>query len=408
MVLRNRSPVSSSITVTGAASRNGTWNEADYGDIIGETDTVFNCDVGHFCSWRLSHTLLRTRTNMKTKLVPPVLLLAIIGAGWGEAIAQQASFTPLGSLSVGGDSFAFDVSANGKVVVGSSHGKPFRWTAKGGMVDLGFFPGGISRGSAFPVSASGKVIMSRAELVRSYGWTSRMVGLGLSDLGNVIVGKSLIASNTTEAFRWTPNGVVGLGDLPGGDFFSVAQAVSPDGNVIVGHSSSDNGKEAFRWTSAAGMIGLGEFPGGDLDSFAFDVSANGNVIVGQSNVDAFNIEAFCWTPSEGMVGLGDLPGGVDLVSRAESVSADGDVIVGFARGRLKDSVAFVWSQATGMLSVQELLSASDVDLTGWQLNFATAVSANGKTIVGWGRNPDGNNEAWLATVPIPVPPEPGG
>ena len=40
----------------------------------------------------------------------------------------------------------------------------------------------------------------------------------------------------------------GLGELPGGAFFSFANAVSGDGTVVVGHSGSIAGTEAFRWT----------------------------------------------------------------------------------------------------------------------------------------------------------------
>ena len=44
-------------------------------------------------------------------------------------------------------------------------------------------------------------------------------------------------------------GMVGLGDLPGGDFSSIAQDVSDDGSVVVGIGNSASGEEAFRWTS---------------------------------------------------------------------------------------------------------------------------------------------------------------
>src|SRR5262245_31107084 len=48
-----------------------------------------------------------------------------------------------------------------------------------------------------------------------------------------------------------------LGDLPGGDFFNLAEAVSADGSTVVGFSSSNSGNQAFRWTASAGMVGLG-------------------------------------------------------------------------------------------------------------------------------------------------------
>jgi hypothetical protein len=48
-----------------------------------------------------------------------------------------------------------------------------------------------------------------------------------------------------------------------------------------------------------------------------------------------------------------------------------------------------------------------VGLTGWQLWEATGVSDDGLSIVGYGRNPDGNTEAWLTRLdgdnPVPAP-----
>jgi hypothetical protein len=43
-------------------------------------------------------------------------------------------------------------------------------------------------------------------------------------------------------------------------------------------------------------------------------------------------------------------------------------------------------------------------LAGWSLEDATAISADGRTIVGLGTNPDGNTEAWLARLAAPTAP----
>ena len=122
--------------------------------------------------------------------------------------------------------------------------------------------------------------------------------------GSTIAGYSYSGNGFSEAFRWTAaSGMVGLGDLPGGDFFSQANGVSADGSTVVGHSSSaaDAGnydEEAFRWTAAAGMVGLGDLPGGDFYSDALDVSADGSTVVGVSisTGDSFTgLQAFRWT-----------------------------------------------------------------------------------------------------------------
>ena len=55
----------------------------------------------------------------------------------------------------------------------------------------------------------------------------------------------------------------GIGLLPGG-VSSGPRAVSADGSVIVGWGSTAAGTEAFRWSGGTGMVGLGELPGGEL------------------------------------------------------------------------------------------------------------------------------------------------
>jgi hypothetical protein len=43
-----------------------------------------------------------------------------------------------------------------------------------------------------------------------------------------------------------------------------------------------------------------------------------------------------------------------------------------------------------------------LDLSGWTLTEATGISADGRTIVGYGVNPSGDQEGWIA-VPEPPP-----
>ena len=292
-------------------------------------------------------------------------------------------------------SVANGVSADGLVVVGysssaysgSSSREAFRWTAGGGMVGLGDLPVAAVWSDAFDVSADGSVVVG---------------------------GDSYYAYNG-EAFRWTAGeGMVGLGDLPGGYTFSRARGVSPDGSVVVGFGYSASGYEAFRWVdlNGNGLVdpdekldnhpesGLGDLPGGNFYSDAMDVSADGSVVVGYA-YSASGHEAFRWTAGGGMVGLGDLPGG-DFVSDARGVSADGSVVVGSGTSALGYE-AFIWDDANGMRNLRDVLVDDyGLDLTGWTLSQAFGVSADGLTIAGCGTNPAGNNEAWIATIPEPA------
>jgi probable HAF family extracellular repeat protein len=195
--------------------------------------------------------------------------------------------------------------------------------------------------------------------------------------------------------------MVGMGDLAGGDFESYAAGVSADGLVVVGLSSSAAGPEGFRWTAAGGLAGLGDLPGGSVGSNATGVSADGSVVVGQSSSD-LGFEAFRWTAGGGMVGLGDLPGG-PFLSEAIAVSGDGSVVVGGGTSAAGTEV-FRWTAADGMRSLRDVLVTDyglGSQLAGWSLQEARGLSADGRVIVGYGVNPHGLTEAWVARLDGP-------
>ncbi len=150
--------------------------------------------------------------------------------------------------------------------------------------------------------------------------------------------------------------MAGLGDIPGGDFLSRAWGVSADGNTVVGESISSIGQEAFRWTIGGGMAGLGELRGGPFGGFvsrAIGVSADGNTVVGHGR-STFGFEAFIWKPT----------------------------------------------QNPPMRGLREVLINDHglSQVSGWRLDVAYAVSADGLVIVGVGRNPSGQIEAWRAVL----------
>lgn len=282
----------------------------------------------------------------------------------------------LGTFPNTGSSRALAVSADGAVVVGEGSvvfgSEAFRWTADDGLVSIGDLPGGSVLGEAWGVSGDGSVVVGR---------------------GN--------PGGSNEIFRWTAG--TGMVSLGGTGVLANALDVSHDGSVIVGV----NGSEAFRWTAETGFVGLGDLPGGSFSSTAWATSADGSVVVGQGRSAQGN-EAFRWTAASGMVGLGDLPGG-SFSSTALDVSADGSVVVGRSSGA-NPAEAFLWTAEDGMRALHDVLVQDyGLELTGWTLRFATGISADGLVIAGFGDNPEGGSEAWIASLRTTstAVPEPG-
>lgn len=359
--------------------------------------------------------------------------IAIAYNGANNSFAASATFTGLGTLPGGSytSSEAWDVSANGTVVVGESRSaagtEAFRWTATDGMTGLGDLAGGIFHSRAIAVSGDGSVIAGSGESdpggTEAFRWTTTGGMTGLGDLtggkflsfatsvshdGSTVVGSSESASGM-EAFLWTANSnMTGLGDLTGGSFLSRAYDVSDDGAVVVGQSASETGLEGFRYSPGTGMTGLNNFSQRVFRGVARGVSGDGNVVVGQSFSDfptkGFRYNngdlAFRWTGESGMATLGSLPS-EDYVSRATVATVDGSVVVGWIHNRSTHVLdAFIWTADTGLRSLKDMLIQDyGLDLSGWTLTNAHAISADGTTIVGAGINPSGNLEAWRAYIP---------
>ena len=174
------------------------------------------------------------------------------------------------------------------------------------------------------------------------------------------------------------SGVVGLGDIPGGEFRSTAIRVSGDGSTVVGYGTNRNGvDEAFRWSVDTGMVGLGFLPGfGKTASWAHGVSDDGSVIVGMNRSGA-QTRSFRWTESDGMVHLVDLPGG-EIESEAINTNVDGSVIVGFGNNADGRREAVQWTSTSGPTPLGFLPGLDS-------LSVASAVSSDGLTIIGSSR-----------------------
>jgi probable HAF family extracellular repeat protein len=306
----------------------------------------------------------------------------VVGLSWTDAGLQAFRWTAgqgmigLGLLAPGDDSSAaLGTSSQGTFVVGMSGAQAFRWTAETGMEPVGCLPGFVE-GAAVGVSADGGAIAGRS-------WDPDQPGV----LGS---------------FLWTESqGMIDIGDLPGGAVYAEARGISADGRTVVGRSSSPYGRQAFRWTAESGMQVI-DLPTRGATGVATAVSGDGHYVLGQTgDGSGWLTDAFLWSEETGMVQLGSVPG-VDCVVPLD-LADDGKTIVGYLLSVLHyDMTPFIWDPDHGIRLLETVLTDEyGLDLTGWDLKWANGSSADGRIIAGYGTNPDGNTEAWIAGIPEP-------
>jgi probable HAF family extracellular repeat protein len=224
-------------------------------------------------------------------------------------------------------------------------------------------------------------------------------GGGVSDDGNVIVGTCLTTAGNS-AFRWTEGGgMVSLGQFgDGSNRTSNAIAIATDAKTIVG-TGHPALTEAVLWRSADEVHILGWFPG-DISGVATSVSSDGAIVVGYSTEPTLHQRAFRWSAQSGILPLAS----ADRIfsdSIATAVSGNGKVIVGWGV-TLNGEAAWIWDEVHGMRLIVDMLRADSKTLIpGWMLSRATGISDNGATIVGAGINPDGQSEGWVLTLLTP-------
>jgi uncharacterized membrane protein len=358
------------------------------------------------------------------------LLLASLSLAPALAVAApQAVFMPLPDPpGTPQSSQARGVNTDGSVVVGHArhpglHQDALVWSAGGAVLALPDLHGGSPFAGAADVSADGSVVvgfaLNPAGIREATHWTLGAMAFqalgqlaggdqseasGVSADGSVVGGLGSASGGLSfEGFHWTAaTGMIGLGDLPGGGFESWVLDVSADGNYLVGSSATALGLEAFRWSSGSGMVRLDSGP--QSLSSAHATSADGSTVVGYVFPPTSScIEAARWTPAGGWIGLGTMPGSCE--SLALDVSADGSVIVGQTYNAIPatTSRAFLWTSSLGLVRLDDhLVQSGATGLSGWTLERALAISADGNAIVGSGRNPAGRTQAWLAFLTPPT------
>lgn len=373
----------------------------------------------------------RKHIRTVTKFTCAALALA---AAATSAVAQPV-FTP------GGPSPWFfsihTMRGDGGLLAGSNYdmstgSQPATWTSVGGVQTYPV-PSGTTSGEILALSADASIAAGYSSINGSWAtmratiWQNgvpldvgylpggqRSVATGVSADGSIVVGGSDIGGWQNRAFRWTASGgMENLGTLD--DRSSGAVAISGDGTKIGGntHNGVFNTSRPFRWTASGGMQDLGLLQGGTF-AVASRMSADGSAITGFADFHMVGGDReygiFRWSESLGMEYLGSL--GPPFADRTETqpnaISASGEVIVGSAfdadsgPGGFGRYAAVYWTRATGLVDLNTYLPTLGIDLGGYTLSSADAISADGTIIVGSGFAPDGSLTSWMVTG-IPAP-----
>ena len=339
------------------------------------------------------------RTRGSRRIPAALAVLAVLGR------VQADSLQIIPPLSGGAFVAPSGVSGNGSVVSGTSFfpsedaDRGLTWTSGGGSQAIVGAP--ISFGLGISANGTTAVGMAFNDDFNIFAYRYRNNAMeslgsldgtgfnaqanGVNQDGSVVTGQSTLAGGTDRAFRWTSAGMQNLGVLAGGTY-SLGLAINGVGDVVVGNGNANGASRAFRWTESGGMTALGSLAGSSFDG-AYAVTKDGNTIAG---ISAGNAVRWVNGTAFSLGSVADVTG-----SSAQAVSGNGQLIGGTAMGSpTRGSEAFVWSSGTGMLLLEDLLASRGVDLTGWELQWVTGISADGTALVGTGTF-NGHSAGWV-------------
>ena len=333
-----------------------------------------------------------------------VAALALAGAARAAPPAGTPLFIPLPP-----EALAVAVGANGLVVAGSFFsGGAFYWMPTSGVTRIDGF-------AAQAVSRNGKVIAGiatgRDNVQQAAVWTegrdTRVLGsvgaarpcdfnlssaYGTSHDGRVVVGLAWDGCSIARAFRWEEGtGMADLGSLSGRS--TRANAVSADGRVVVGWEETPIGpRQGAKWVDGREELITG--PNGIVGE-AQAANRDGSLIVGMNcdfTRELGRLTAWTWTAGAGTTCFPVRPPSwappAFYVATMLGTSDDGRVIGGALTFGL-DAESMVWFDGEP-IPLRDYLRGNGVPdaFEGWiNTGFVTDVSADGRTLVGYGAGP---------------------
>lgn len=342
-------------------------------------------------------------------------VIALAGSAVAVPPVPSAWFSGTGSLEGFNGSRIEGLSGDGSVAVGQvSSGAaslPVMWTLGGGLHPLGQLPG-AAFGDARAASFDGKVIVGQSGQ-RAFRWT-QVDGIqdlgtladdnqgfssawGVSEDGHTILGTA--ASNTGfDVFRWRDgSGMQNEGFFDGSGLSAAGSA------FVATDARAGGGFAGVRVVDGQGATDLGMLAGVFDATLPHAITRDASKVVGECAIAAEPFTqglAFLWEQGSGIRSLSDFAGGQTL-SRASDISDDGTLIGGWG-SEVTGRRAAVWLNGGPILSAQNyLLGLGITGLQGWRLTEVSAISPDGLTLAGVGINPAGLNEGWVAHIPSP-------
>lgn len=201
------------------------------------------------------------------------------------------------------------------------------------------------------------------------------------------VGLAIDENQKYFAFRWTAQEGITRLTVNRPANASRANAISADGSTIVGWNDQDDGsRTAVIWKNGT-PLDLVDAQGNPVGEAAA-VSSDGRVVVGEGYQTDNGSEAWRWTEETGVQPIGCLSDGIQCgPAYAFGLSDDGNVILG-ASGLGFNRKATIWTPGGGVQWLSDYLTTQDVVVPeGWELMSGGGVSADGKTLSGWGLSP---------------------
>jgi len=333
---------------------------------------------------------------MKKSLLQYLLLLLL---GASSALTAATTLT-LKVIPVEGNCMPLGISANGDHVVGRvgdqenqtgfyysvSKDSSYMMTINSQLWDA------TNSGTLCGAAMNADII----DMVSGYWQNNQWITLGtgiplsstahsMSESAAILVGKQTPLDDNygARAFKWNSTSGITLIGLPNSN--STAYAVSADGLTIGGWQESLEGetdwcdRNPVIWKNGT-MTRLNAGPGewicpGEVDN----LSQDGTIAVGE-----WDAGQFIWTEAAGMTKIGLLPG--DWNASALGVSNNG-LAVGFSSMGM-NRTATAWTAQTGLQPLGDYFSSLGCPVPeGWLLQQANGISADGKTIMGFGRAP---------------------